>query len=47
MNDSSANMEFSKTQFSEMIQSSGFARFDLIAPYKAILSVPKFIYNKF
>ena len=47
VNDSSVNMGFSKTQLSEMIQSSGLAGFDLIAPYKAILSVPKFLDNKF
>ena len=41
-NGSSANIKFSKTQLSKMIQSGGFGSLDyFIAPIKGLLSVPK------
>ena len=46
-NGSSANMKFSKTQLSKIVQSGGLMGInDLIAPIKGLLSVPKIIYNK-
>ena len=46
-NGSSANIEFSKTQLSKIVQSGGLIGLNyLIAPIKGLLSVPKIINNK-